>query len=561
MVRTTCCEVATLNSYRVLLVDDSALDRDLISRMLRSCQTSRFEVTPFPDAEGVLAAVCDAEFDVAFLDFYLGESDCVQLIGDLRERAPRLPIVVLTGSTDPAVVEQCLSSGAEDYVNKATMTSQLFDHTVRYAVKRRQDELHILKVNAELHARNLALEAEIERRIELERDREDLQSRFEQTRRLETVGQLASGVAHEFNNVLATINGYGELMSTMAVSPDKVKLFAAEILAAGQRGAELTAKLSSFARQGQTRGRQLDLVRMIESRLRFFHEREGERIRFEFAAEHLPRFTEADPAQVSLLLDAVLKNACEAIIAEGTVSVSIEIEDLVESRCKRLSEWISPGRFWCIRIRDTGVGMSRYVLDRIYEPFFTTKDVGEGSGLGMAAVYGAMKSHRGAVEVQSEPGRGSCVSLWFRVMLAPAPNQHPDASRPSQPTRHRVLVIDDDPAVRDVTTAMLRAEGYDVVAAESGQTGLDIFRTDEGDFDLVLLDLLMPGMDGEETHAGLQAMDEDVLVMILSGFIGDISPELRAATVDALQKPVEKSTLVGAVERALALRPQGRTGH
>jgi signal transduction histidine kinase len=439
-------------SYRVLLVDDSLVDRRLIAKLLADCPTSRFEVVTAATAVEALEAVHADPYDLAFLDFYLdGGEDCTELIRALRQAEYRLPIVVLTGATDPTVVEQCLASGADDYINKSGMSAQLFDHTVRHAIKRRADELRLRNLAHELGQRNAALEDEIARGAELERERDRLQGRLEMTRRMETVGQLASGVAHEFNNVLATINGYAELMSTMELRPDQVRTYAAEVATAGRRGAELTAKLSSFARDTRARGRRLDLGEVVEERLQDYRDRETGRVAFRLTRPDGPIPTEADPGQVNLVLDSVLKNACEAIIAGGEIDLDVAMETLDQGACRLLSDWIAPDRYWRVRVRDTGVGMSRYVLDRIYEPFFTTKDVGEGSGLGMAAVVRGhevtpRRSARGVRTGSRHPGV-PVVQGTQRARVAaggehpagtcPAATDPPGRRRPERPGRGR----------------------------------------------------------------------------------------------------------------------------
>lgn len=547
-------EADVSRQFRVLLVDDNELDRLLVSRLLGESPTCRFEVATAPDGEGALESMGGTAFDLVFLDFYLGDEDCTDLIQAIRQAEFRVPIVVLTGSTDPAVVEACLAAGADDYVNKGAMSSHLLDHTVRYAVKRRADELQLRSLAAELSRRNEALEDAISRKVLAEQELERAYARLEQTRRMETVGQLASGVAHEFNNVLATINGYGELMASLEFPPEQVRAYAEEITAAGRRGAELTQKLSSFARNTVTRGRRLDLGAVIRDRVRDMREHEGQRLAFALELPPGPVLTAADPAQANLVVEAVLLNACEAILAEGEVCVSVRAETLGVEACQALSDWVRPGRYWRVDISDTGMGMSQYVRDRVFDPFFTTKDVGEGSGLGMAAVYGAMKSHQGAVRVQSAPGEGTTVSLWFAVFNRPAAVEaEVEDPVPAGVRRRRILVVDDDASVRGVSETMLRNLGFDVVGADSGAGAVEVFTEEPLAFDLVLLDLLMPGsLDGAATFRALRELDPDVRVVLCSGFLESLGdPELREGASALLQKPFDLEGLRRCVALAL----------
>lgn len=552
MIRSVEADVS--RQFRVLLVDDNELDRLLVTRLLSESPTCRFEVASAAEGASALEALGGTAFDLVFLDFYLGDEDCTDLIQAIRQAEFRVPIVVLTGSTDPAVVEACLAAGADDYVNKGAMSSHLLDHTVRYAVKRRADELQLRSLASELARRNGALEEAIARKVDAEQELERAYARLEQTRRMETVGQLASGVAHEFNNVLATINGYGELMSSLEFPPEQVRAYAEEITAAGRRGAELTQKLSSFARNTVTRGRRLDLGALIRDRIREMREKERGRLEFHLDLPAGPVLTAADPGQANLVVAAVLVNACEAILSEGEVRVGVRAETLGEDDCHALSDWIRPGRFWRVDIADTGMGMSQYVRDRVFDPFFTTKDVGEGSGLGMAAVYGAMKSHQGAVRIQSSPGEGTTVSLWFAVFNQPAAVEVDDHQAPAVPShRRRILVVDDDASVRGMSETMLRNLGFDVVGVDSGDAAVEVFTEEPLAFDLVLLDLLMPGsMDGATTFRVLRELDPEVRVVICSGFLESLGdPELREGASALLQKPFDLEGLRRCLARAL----------
>jgi signal transduction histidine kinase len=546
-------EADVSRQFRVLLVDDNELDRLLVGRLLADSQTCRFDVVPAADGRHALEAVNATAFDLVFLDFYLGDEDCTDLIQAIRQAEFRVPIVVLTGSTDPGVVEACLAAGADDYVNKAAMSSHLLDHTVRYAVKRRADELQLRSLAAELTRRNTALEEAISRKVLAEEELERAYARLEQTRRMETVGQLASGVAHEFNNVLATINGYGELMSSIEFPPEQIRAYAEEITAAGRRGAELTQKLSSFAKNTVTRGRRLDLGAVLRDRVRDAGEREDRRIDFHLDLPPGPVLTAADPGQVTLVVEAVLLNACEAILSEGEVRISARAETLRDGECQRISDWIRPGRYWRVDIADTGVGMSQYVCDRVFDPFFTTKDVGEGSGLGMAAVYGAMKSHQGAVQIHSAPGEGTTVSLWFAVFNQPAAVEVEEEEEPTAGAHRRILVVDDDASVRGVSETMLRSLGFDVVGVDSGAAAIDTFTDEPLGFDLVLLDLLMPGsMDGAATFRALRELDPEVCVVLCSGFLESLGdPELREGASGLLRKPFDLEGLRVCVAHAL----------
>ncbi len=399
----------------------------------------------------------------------------------------------------------------------------------------------------------MAIERDITRELELEK-----QLRVSQ--KLEAIGQLAGGVAHDFNNILTAILGNVELAlgDLEAGDPDLGELGASleQIRESGQRAAALTQQLLAFSRRQISKPAALDLNTALGLVEPLLHRLLPENVRLELHREPgLPRIV-ADPAQIEQVVLNLALNARDAMPKGGTLTLETSIPKEGEFGPNR--EGVDVPCRVLLTVRDTGIGMDRRTLDRVFEPFFTTKGVGKGTGLGLATVYGVVRQAGGDVRVESEPGVGTTFYLAFPESEAA---EEPDlatppaarVSRSETPSRARVLFCEDDESVRDVVASMLRQGGYEVWVAEDGLDALALLDGKVELPDLLVTDVVMPDMSGRELAEKLAERVPSLATLYISGYTDDIIARhgVLEDGVVLLQKPFSRARLIEAVESEL----------
>jgi len=381
------------------------------------------------------------------------------------------------------------------------------------------------------------------------------EEQLRQSQKMDAIGQLAGGVAHDFNNMLAGILSSAELLAQDFQEEDRRSRLVKLIASASHRAADLTGKLLSFSRKGKVLSTPVDLHRIIQDALLLLQRSIDRRIELQLDLEAGSEpHVMGDPSQLENALLNIAINARDAMPEGGLLRIRTQTVDLDAAFCSSSSFPLVPGPFVKIVISDTGCGIPPEILDRIFEPFFTTKPVGKGTGLGLSAVYGIVKDHKGLLEVNSTPQVGTSFTIYLPLdSRTPAP-----ASLPDDPHAHRgagtILVIDDEDVVRSTLAMVLQSLGYDVILAQDGMEGLGLYETNAQNIQLVLLDMVMPGLSGKETFRRLRALDPSVRVIISSGFSSDLSITglMEEGLRGFLHKPFGRSELMKALEAALA---------
>jgi signal transduction histidine kinase/ActR/RegA family two-component response regulator len=372
-----------------------------------------------------------------------------------------------------------------------------------------------------------------------------------QLHKMEALGNLAGGVAHDLNNMLtAALGCASEIM--MASRPGEEVHESAEIVEqAGLRAAQLTRQLLGFARRGKLQDAPVDTGRLVHEVATLLSRTIDKRIDVVERLAPSPLYARGDASQIQQMLLNLAVNARDAMPDGGRLTFSSR-EAFFDGRAARPSG-LGPGRYVLLSVEDTGVGIADEIRARIFEPFFTTKPQGQGTGMGLAMVYGTVKHHGGAVEVVSRPGQGS----RFEVYL---PEAEPPVARPENEkalTRGhgRILVVDDEPLVREAMQKLLAASGYEVELAGNGREAVELFRARAGDFALVILDMVMPELDGQQCFEELKKIDPKARVLVCTGFgpDGSVQKLLDQGAVGFLQKPCSVEQIAEAV--AAALRP------
>ncbi|MBU0985294.1 MAG: PAS domain S-box protein, partial [candidate division Zixibacteria bacterium] len=332
-----------------------------------------------------------------------------------------------------------------------------------------------------------------------------LEEQLRQTWKMDSIGQLAGGVAHDFNNMLGGIIGAAELLAMTLSGNEEVREYVNMIINTAERAAELTGKLLSFSRKGPVVAASMDIHETIQESLAILERSIDRRIDLQ---THLHADVSTLHGDATSLQNIVLNlgvNARDAMPDGGTLNVTTENVEFDEAYCARSPFDIAPGLHIHLSIMDTGCGMTADVQRRIFEPFYTTKLVGKGTGLGLAAVYGAVKDHRGAITVYSEPGRGTVFHLYFPVDPTAVVGPSVEVGEDQRGTGC-VLVVDDEEVIRTTAAHILENLGYEVMLAENGEQGVAQYAKHQHRIDVVILDMVMPRMNGQDCFRAILAI-------------------------------------------------------
>jgi PAS domain S-box-containing protein len=383
-----------------------------------------------------------------------------------------------------------------------------------------------------------------------------LDRRLRQAEKMEAVGRLAGGIAHDFNNQLAAILGYTEVIRMRSRDNPGVLELIEQLKHVIEVASDLTSQLLTFSRPGKIVMEAVNLHELLQAVATIVNRSIDKQIRLEVSLDAMHYWTLGDASQLQSALLNLLLNARDAMPDGGTIRATTSNVNCDTNNASDYPTGLAIGEYVMIAISDTGVGIEPDALDHVFEPFFTTKDLGAGLGLGLAVVYGTLRNHRGAVSVRSEVGHGSVFSLYLPASRAPKGVRAPRAEPASLRLQGHVLLIDDEAAVRDSTTKMLQSLGCTVSSFSDGHAALDYFRAEHLVVDVVILDLMMPGVPSMETLAGLQKVDPHVQVLLASGYSedGQAQAMLALGARAFMHKPFSMAVLAGQVGALLPHR-------
>ncbi|SHO47845.1 ATP-binding protein [Desulfopila aestuarii] len=407
----------------------------------------------------------------------------------------------------------------------------------------KNDELD--NASAAINLMHENLQNEVRKITEAEAERVQLQEQLVQAQKMESVGRLAGGVAHDFNNMLGVILGYLELAKDDIESPQLLHTDLMEIEKAAMRSANLTRQLLAFARNQPIAPQTLNLNEVVSGMLKMLKRLIGEDINLVWkpAEELWPIYM--DQSQIDQILANLCINARDAIDGTGQLLIATERVTIDENYCQNNREAI-PGEYAQLIISDTGCGMDRETLDHLFEPFFTTKSVGEGTGLGMATVYGIVKQNNGFINVYSEQGQGTTVKIYLpRYCGNDEPVMKENLSSPDLQGDETILLIEDDPRVLEMAKTMLERLGYSVLTAALPNEAIELVRKHTGNINLIISDVIMPDMNGQELFTHLLTFDPELKVLFTSGYTANIIAHhgVLDADVKFIEKPYTRTTL------------------
>ncbi len=503
----------------MLIIEDSEDDAHLITGEL---QRGGFAptFTRVESAGDLDRALALEEFDVIIADYSLPQFTGMAALRIVQDTGRDIPFLLVSGSVAESTIVDAMRAGARDYVMKENLTR------LPLAVRR-----------------ELAEASERRRRREFD-------EQMRHTQRLESLGILAGGVAHDFNNLLTGVLGNASLALELIQVTSEARPLLEQVVQAAEQAASLTRQLLAYAGKGRFLIEPLDLSAVVRDARPLLHASVQRNIRLLFELHGALPLVEGDRGQVQQLLMNLVINAAEAIGQDGhgTVLVRTGTHRLQEDeiRTSVIPDTIS-GEYVCLEVRDTGSGMDSDTQGRIFDPFFTTKFTGR--GLGLSAVMGIARSHKGTITLASEPGRGTTFTVYL-----PRPEQAPARLRHAGDLRGMVLLVDDDETVRSAAKAVLEQHGLNVLEAASGEAGIEYFLQYANQISLVLLDVTMPDLSGHEVLQRIRGIRAGVPVLVSSGYSEPQAMEhFRGMGVSGfVQKPYTADKLVRRVGSVLA---------
>ncbi|MCI5106942.1 MAG: ATP-binding protein [Pseudomonadales bacterium] len=382
-------------------------------------------------------------------------------------------------------------------------------------------------------------------------EKKRLEAQLAQTHKLEAIGQLAGGIAHDFNNSLQVIIGFCELARIKLQGKEGSKELE-KIHESGQRAQKLVSQLLAFSRRQHLESRPMDLSRAVEESLHLVQRIIGENIILQHSGPEHSLQIVADPTQIEQVILNLCINARDAIHENGSISIELSQVSLDEQFCQQQDE-IEAGKYAKLSIIDTGCGMDTATREKIFEPFYTTKEAGKGTGLGLSSVLGIVQQHNGFVTVSSEPGQGSRFDVYLPLDDSAVMRSKAARPRNCQPGSGTILLTEDNEMVRTVTRELLKQGGYEVIEAGSSEQAIKQFEKHQGEICLVILDVIMPHMQGPRLSARLRELRPELPVLFITGQAkeGLDLDNLPEAHSGFIQKPFQQSELLAAVESLL----------
>ncbi len=384
-------------------------------------------------------------------------------------------------------------------------------------------------------------------------ERRKLEEQLRQAQKLEGIGQLASGVAHDFNNILMAILGYASLTSLNMQPDDPLKLNVQKILEYSEKASMLTKSLLAFSREQATNLTNFNLNSLVNDFQTFLRPLLREDIEMQTICTKDILAVKADKGQIEQVIMNLATNARDAMPDGGHLIIATNLVELNEEFVKTQG-YGKPGQYAEISATDTGSGMDQKTIEKIFEPFFTTKEQGKGTGLGLAVVYGIVRKHNGYIITNSEPGKGTT----FKIMLPKSSSDKTDEEETPQESslqggKETILLAEDEPGIRDLLSLVLDTHGYHVISAENGEEAVLKFKENKETVDLVILDGIMPKKSGKEAFQEIKVIHPKIKTIFVSGYPQDLLDfeGMEGQEVNCLQKPVRPAELLKKVREIL----------
>ena len=512
-----------LRRVSILLIDDDPQAQALIEMALIDAHFER-KIEVVATAAAGLERIKADHHDIYLVDQRLPDGTGLDVIRAAKHLGADKPFILMTGYGSGALDEAALREGAADYVEKHLVGAHL-ERSIRYALRNWQ-------ASRQLH------------------DREE---QLRQSQKMEAIGRLAGGVAHDFNNLLTAIIGYTDMIAERSDLDPATAREVREIRLAADRGAALTRQLLAFSRKQLLNPTVLNVNESVAGLLHMLPRLIGDHIHTDARLAAGLAFVRADASQIEQVIVNLVLNARDAMPTGGYVTIETANVELTEAHLAAEGLALEPGRYVMLSITDTGVGMDETTRAHAFEPFFTTKAKEKGTGLGLATVYAIIDQSGGGIAMDTAPDRGTSIRIYLPVTDAPAPIERQHASPSATEGTETLLLVEDNDAIREISAQALRRRGYTVFEARNGEEAIDWASKSAVQADMLVTDVVMPGMSGPNLAARLMQQTPDLRVLYMSGYTDDAT-EVHGAFwggVPLLQKPFTPSQLAESVRMAL----------
>jgi signal transduction histidine kinase len=505
---------------RVLIVEDSEDDAALLLLLLRQ---AGYEVeSERVDSPDGLAQALNNKWDLVISDHSMPNFSGSEALKMVREQNVEMPFIFVSGTIGEDVATEAMRVGARDYVMKTNLKRLV------PAVQRELQE------------------------AEDRRERKRLEQHVHQLQRFEAIGRLAGGVAHDFNNIVGAILGWAELGCDEAQPQTRLHDRFQKIREQSLRAGKLTSQLLAFGRKQLLQPRKVNLNVLVQDEMNLLRRVIGENIEILVHADAELRVTMADPTQVEQVIMNLCLNAGDAMAKGGQLLIETKNVEIGDEYCSHHA-YGQPGGYVLLSVSDTGIGMDAATVEHIFEPFFTTKELGKGTGLGLATVYGIVKQHGGFIYVYSEVGKGTT----FRVYLKAQTGDHEqrETTQGERPLRgtETILLAEDHDGLRDTAQEMLQGLGYRVLVASDGRKAVELFKSNLGQIDLIVMDVVMPSLNGPEAYSEMCVLRPGVPAIFTTGYTPEAAALISLVEKGAaiLQKPYGLASLSQMIRGAL----------
>jgi len=512
------------NDAGILIVDDDENTRETLSLIF---EQKGYQIETAGTGQEAIEKAQKRFFNVALLDIKLPDMQGIELLAPLKEKHPDMAMIMVTAHASLETAVSALNKGASFYITKPFNMDEVLS-TIREVLEKQR----LVIENRQLLR---DVQRELAERIRAEERKEKLETQLLHAQKMEAIGTMAGGIAHDFNNLLMGILGNVSLMLFDIESNQQNYDGLKRIEQCVQRGTELTKQLLGFARGGKYEVKPTDLNEIVNNSSDMFS-RTRKEITIHGKYETQLWVVEVDRGQIEQVLVNLYVNAWHAMPGGGDLYLQTENVILGENDLK--PHYVEPGKYVKVSITDTGVGMDEATRQRIFEPFFTTKEMGRGTGLGLASVYGIIKNHGGMIQVYSEKGEGTTFNIYLPASEKKIVKEKklPEKLLAGKET---ILLIDDEEVILDVGEQLLKKIGHKVITAESGEEAIETYRENKHEIDIVILDMILPGMGGAETYERLKEINSNVKVLLSSGYSidGQAAEILERGCNGFIQKP------------------------
>ena len=505
---------------RLLIIEDSEIDAMFLVRKLTHEGYEPF-CHRIESLEGFNKALNEQDWDIIISDHFMPHFSTIHALQTLRERQLDIPLVVVSGIIEPAAAVAAMKAGARDCIMKNDLTRLIpvIERELREAQSRREKRL--------------------------------TEDQFLQAQKMESIGRLAGGVAHDFNNILTAIMGYANFLAG-GPSDSMWREDVEEIRKATERAAALTRQLLAFSRRQALQLRVVDLNAEFADLEKMLRRTMGEDIEWVVSLASSLGCIKADPGQIQQVVMNLLVNARDAMPNGGKLAVETDNVEFGEPHAEN-NFIIPPGAYVTIAVSDTGVGIDATAKTHLFEPFFTTKEKGKGTGLGLAVIFGIVKQSGGYIAVHSVLGKGATFKIYFPTVegtVAVKTEEQP--VRKSHEGTETVLLVDDDEAVRIMLRRVLKESGYTTLEAGRGDDALQLAQAHAGKLHLLLTDMVLPDINGMELARRITSIRPETKLLLISGYLDrDFGNFIVDEKTPFLQKPFTTAALAKMVREVL----------